>query len=464
MLRKAIAVVTLGDVRKEFFEKRTWIVEEENNKLRNLLSESYDLYMPSPISSVHEAQLESEIIRSKGIVVVIIHIPIWGTPSHAEPLTSSAPYPVILLGNSRNDSSSMVSLLATAGMLEQSGKQIQRIFGNLEHMILKKRLFESIKLCFLLHSLKNNRFCLIGGQSIGIGTTVADPAQWQRIWGICSDHRDQLEVYMLAENQDKKRVSIYRSWLETLGGIQFGNLFTEKSLDKQIRSYLAIKDIVKQGEYSFLALKCQQELSDWYALQCLSIALLNNPFDAEGIKQVVPCSCEGDCDGALTMQILHSLDTSQPSCLVDIRSYDEASKEFLFANCGGMALGYANPADNIDAKQKTIMMPHMFGKAGGGTIQFMTDGGFVTVARLFRKNGKYCMAVFEGESISKPRSSLTTNICYPHAFINADIDFEIFMQRMGSNHMHFIYGNYAKILQNFCALSGIEYIDFSKTP
>lgn len=76
-----------------------------------------------------------------------------------------------------------------------------------------------------------------------------------------------------------------------------------------------------------------------------------------------PCSCEGDCDGALTMLMLHILDEKQPSCLVDIRHYDQTTKEFTFANCGGMGLAYAS-LDRKEAITKTLMMQHVFGEAG----------------------------------------------------------------------------------------------------
>ena len=36
-------------------------------------------------------------------------------------------------------------------------------------------------------------------------------------------------------------------------------------------------------------------------------------------------------------------------------------------------------------------MPHIFGEAGGASIQFISKPGDVTVARLFRSNGKYVL-------------------------------------------------------------------------
>ena len=49
-----------------------------------------------------------------------------------------------------------------------------------------------------------------------------------------------------------------------------------------------------------MGIKCQQDMSDHFVLQCLGVALLNNPYDADGEKTPIPTSCECDCDGAMT--------------------------------------------------------------------------------------------------------------------------------------------------------------------
>ena len=456
-----VAVITLGDTRKEFYQQRIGIVERETAHLKVILSQEYDLYLSAPVFSMDESRKEAEIIKKQGIDTVIIHIPIWGTPNLVVPLAYSTENPVLLLGNMRSDSSSMGALLATAGMLEQAGKNLIRVLGDLDDVKTQGQIKQFIHVCKLVDGLKSTSFGLIGGRSIGIGTTISDPAQWLRCLHIDCDQTDQLEVVNRAEVIDIQRVQLYRQWLDGLAGLCFGTTFTEKSLEKQIRSYLAMKDIIQDKGYDFVALKCQQELSDHYAVQCLTVSLLNNTFDAEGTKKVVPCACEGDCDGALTMQMLHLLDDAQPACLVDIRFFNESTKEFSFANCGGMALGYADCTTPQAAMKKTLMMQHVFGDAGGGTTQFMTHGGAVTAARLFRRNGKYFMGVFEGVSVEHSRESLTSNFCYPHAFLKADIDFNLFIRIMGANHMHFIFGQHAQDLQLFCKVKDIEFVNFN---
>ncbi len=49
--------------------------------------------------------------------------------------------------------------------------------------------------------LKGLTYCLIGGRSLGIDTTVIDPAQWMKQFGIDVDHVDQLELVRRAEQE-----------------------------------------------------------------------------------------------------------------------------------------------------------------------------------------------------------------------------------------------------------------------
>jgi len=59
-----VAVVTLGDSRKDFFLSRINIVNDELQKLKETLGEKYDLYMPDIVYDIEEGQMASdEIIK-----------------------------------------------------------------------------------------------------------------------------------------------------------------------------------------------------------------------------------------------------------------------------------------------------------------------------------------------------------------------------------------------------------------
>ena len=149
--------------------------------------------------------------------------------------------------------------------------------------------------------------------------------------------------------------------------------------------------------------------------------------------------------------------------MLDIKCFDGNDKEFVLANCGSVAPYFADPDNKEEAMKKIALMPHIFGEAGGASIQFISKPGDVTVARLFRSNGKYVLGCFEGTTKMYPLEKLKeTTYCYPYAFVEAEADYEKFYEKINSNHLHMVYGKYAKVLKMFCEIVGIEYICFNK--
>lgn len=463
MEKKQIAVVSLGDCRRPFYNTRAHIAEEETKKLIDGLSEVYDVYAPDVVFDIEEALAVADEIRRRLITQVVIHIPIWVTPNLVLRVANATPYPVVLFGNTRKDSSSTVALLASAGLLSQVGKPHVRVIGDVNDPDVRKKATDLLDAVAVVEGLKRSSYGMIGGRSIGIGTTVADPTQWQKLYGVEFDHCDQYEIVWRAQEMDPERVKKHLDWVKEHFSIFYGGLFTEEKLELQVRSYLALKDIAKERFYNFMGVKCQPDMSDHFVLQCLAVALLNNTVDADGPKLPIPTSCECDTDGALTMRVLSLCAGLKPSCLVDIRYFNGEEKEFILANCGSMAPYFADPSDPDNALKETHLRTHVFGLAGGGATQIVADSGKVTCARFIRKDGKYILTCFEGEMHKKDREELRkTTYCYPTQFIHADIDYDQFFETMNANHLHTVYGSYKDVLKHFCEITGIEYICYNR--
>lgn len=462
-MKKKVAVVSLGDCRLEFYNTRKYIADEENERLVKKLKEFYDVFCPDTVFNIDEGLACADEIKKQMISAVIIHIPIWVTPNLALRIANSTPYPVILFGNTRKDSSSTVAMLAVAGLLDQTGKKSKRIIGDIHDPSVLSEVKNVIEAISVVEGLKRSSYGMIGGRSIGIGTTVADPNQWQRQFGVEFDHCDQYEIVYRANEQVEERVKKHLKWVKEHFTIAYSGRFDEKSLERQVRSYLALKDIAKEHCYNFMGVKCQPDMSDHFVLQCLGVALLNNNIDADGEKDPIPTSCECDCDGALTMRTLSLCAEKKPSCLVDIRYFDKETKEFILANCGSMAPYFADPEDENHALKESYMLEHSFGLAGGGAVQMVARKGDVTCARFIRTNGRYVLTCFEAEIYEKSREELRkTNYCYPTQFIRADIDYDKFFNTMNSNHLHTVYGKYKEVLKYLCEILGIEFICYNR--
>lgn len=459
MKKNQIAVVSLGDCRRPFYSTREHIAIQETEKLITGLGQYYDVYTPPVVFSIDEALAAADEIRRRLITQVVIHIPIWVTPNLALRVASATPYPVVVFGNTRKDSSSTVALLATCGLLSQVGKPAVRVIGDINEPAVAKKVRDMLDAIAVAEGLKRSSYGMIGGRSIGIGTTVADPTQWQNLFGTEFDHCDQYEIVWRAQEMDPARVKKHLDWVKEHFTIRYDD---EAKLELQVRSYLALKDIAKEHCYNFMGVKCQPDMSDHFVLQCLGVSLLNNNFDADGEKPPIPTSCECDCDGALTMRILSLCAGGAPSCLVDIRYFSGEEKQFILANCGSMASYFADPKDPVHALSETHLLPHVFGEAGGAVTQMVARAGKITCARMIRKDGRYVLACFEGETYEQDREELhKTNYSYPTQFIRAEIDYDRFFETMNANHLHTVYGSYKDVLKHFCEITGIEYLCYN---
>lgn len=459
-MKPRIGLLTFAEQREEFYLKRKFILEEESKKITSVLNKKFNCVQSDPIRTKSDLVKSVEKMQKENITSGIISLPIWSSPNLPALAVKMLAIPVVLLGNTRSDSSSIVALLASGGALDQMGYPHKRIIGDISDKSIIKGIEDFCTAAYAKEKIKGMTFGCFGGRGLGICTTTADPAQWQSKFAVDIEHIDQMEIIRVAESLDKNLIQNYVNWLkDNIGKIEFdNNLFTPEKLELQIKSYLAIKKIISDMKLDFVGVKCQPEMSDHYVLQCLGQMMLNDPYDAEGAKEPLVSSCEADNDGALTMQILKLLSGLKPTMLLDIRNIREG--EFIGANCGSMPSWYTNYASEASTNLKDVhIIPNAFGKAGGGAIQFVAgDRDIVTLARLCRRNGQYWMAIFKGSIINKPREELKkTTWSFPHVFIKVDLDKGKFLDTYGSNHIHLGVGDLVGKLAEFCKMLSLDY-------
>ena len=229
MEKKKVAIVTLGDSRREFYKKREAIVASEIEKVKKAFGDKYDLYISPIVFDTEDGQNISDEIKKQGIEAVIIHVPIWATPSLAFRIAYGTSYPVLLLGNLQRNTSSLVTLLAVGGMLDQTGKKCIRVSGDYEDPQIQEKVDNFVKGVYVAEGIRRSSYGMIGGRSIGIGTTVADPSQWQSTFGVEFDHCDQYEIVYRAKALDEERVQKHLKWVkENVPRIEYGDKFTDR--------------------------------------------------------------------------------------------------------------------------------------------------------------------------------------------------------------------------------------------
>ncbi|MCJ7563102.1 MAG: hypothetical protein MUP52_00755 [Candidatus Aminicenantes bacterium] len=460
----ALMIFSEGRAREDVYKQRKPMQDREVNKFIATLNEDIGFYIPACNEIRSRSDIKTAVmeIDKSDVTTVIFYTPIFISPAlvaHAANLTIK---PSILMGNKAGDTFSQLSFLAAGGAVDQTGARCRRIPGDISDSRTKDELLRYLKAVDVCARLKGSTFGCFGGRSLGISTGTADPAQWERLFCVDTEHVDQYELVRRAQAADPKMTGLYVDWVKrSYGKVCFKEgRFDDERLEKMVRSYLAAKSIIRDYELDFVGIKCQPEMSNGYVLQCLNVQMLNDPYDAEGPKEPVVCSCEADSDGALTMQLLKLISGGKPTALQDIFYVDD--KIMVLANCGSMASFFSNLSDCPEDNLKDVFLqPHAFGEAGGAATQFVCASGPFTYARLYRKNGEYEMAILNGNTVKKPREALKDYSWYrPTSFVELSINSREFMREYGSNHIHCVQGNYTNDLVELCKYKGIRYTLF----
>lgn len=462
MNKVALLVFTEGFDREDVYQERKHFLEKELAVLFEKTRGHLQLYQPHPPVIRDKATLKNaiaDIMQHSDICGCLLYT---GTFINASNVTMAARLlnlPCVLLGNHHRRTVSLVGFFAAAGALSQAGLPFFRIDGDIRESGTLQKLCTFFSASNARKQLLGETFGMFGGRPLGISTATADSAQWLKLFGVDITHIDQLEIISRAEQVQPEQVCFYRDWIfKNYGNVCFQpNRFEEKHLERMIRSYLSIKSIISSYGLDFVGIKCQPDLSNGYVLQCLTVQLLNDPYDAEGPKEPVVCSCEADADGALTMEILKHITGGKPTALQDIFCFEE-DRILVLANCGAGASHFAgyssDPKENL---KHVYLYPHGFGEAGGASTQFNFAPGINTYARLTRKNLQYHMLITRGRVLEKKREDLAAYSYYrPISVTELEVPASCLSSKLDSNHLLCVEGDYVEALTAFCQLYQIH--------
>jgi L-fucose isomerase len=451
-----VALATLGDTRDDFYARRAPLVVTEQQKLDWLRGE-FNLLESPVIRSAAAAADFAEQARIFGARALIVHLAIWADPVLTIKMHNYLPLPTLLLGNLSPETSSMVGILGAGGALDQIGVAHTRVLG-FETEEARRPVLAFVRAAGAQAALRGQTLGLFGGRSLGIFTATADPAQWQRLFGVDIQHYDQSEIVERAESLSPVTVDGETQWLTgRVGEVVHDDRFTPTRLQKQVASYVATRQLINERGLDFVGVKCQPELSDGYVCQCMAHMLINGAVDSAGEKSPLVHACESDADGALSMQILHLLTGGKPAALLDVRWLNPANGLWTLANCGAMPSSFYATPDAPDGLRNVRLMPHVFGLGGGGAASAVVAPQTVTLARLCRRNGEYWMAIVAGRTVQGTREDLArTTAAFPQAFVETSAGMD-FVQQFGSNHLHMVAGDYVDELVAFCKLIGIPW-------
>lgn len=400
--------------------------------------------------------------------LTIVNIPVWAFPHFTMLAAAQIPGSLLLFSTIDPQYPGMVGMLAAGGALDQIGRAHSRAWGDVRDPAVRARLDVLIRASAAVASLRGSTFGRIGGRPMGMYTAVANADQWMRTFGVDVEEIDQWELVRRSDQVDSERVRSGRVWLErNAAGVHYdGQRLTPELLERQVRTYYVVRELIDEWNLDFCGIKAQPELTDNFCTMDVTEAFLNDPYDWDGPHEPIICSTEADMDGALTMQILKSL-ASTPVLFADVRHYHADLGIWDLCNSGEHATWFAARSDDpLENMRHVHLYPEEFYfPAGGASVQHLAASGVFTFARLTRLDNQYRMHVLAGalerfDDETNERLMRASTYVWPHAFARFDADAEELLGRYGSNHIHAVPGDHTAALREVCRLLDVTYDPF----
>ena len=400
--------------------------------------------------------------------LTIFNIPVWAFPHFSMLAASETPGPLLLFSNINPEQPGMVGMLAAAGGLDQIGRVYGRAYGDVSDPAVLSRVETHIRAAQAVSALRGSTFGRIGGRPMGMYTAVSNPDEWMGKFGVDVEEIDQWELVRRSEEIEGSKVRAAREWLEEhAAGVHYdGDQLTPEVLERQIRSYYVMRELIEEWNLDFSGIKGHPELTTHFTTMDITEAFLNDPYDWDGSKETHVCATEADMDAALTMQLLKGL-SGTPVLFADVRHYHADHDVWDLCNSGQHATWFAarsdDPAENMSRVH--LYPEEFFFPAGGAAVHHLAAEGDFTFARLTRLDGRYRMHVMRGSFVrfdDETNEDLMGQSTYawPHAFAKMEAGAGEILSRYGSNHIHAVPGDHVEELKVICRLLDVDYDGF----
>jgi L-fucose isomerase len=464
-----VGLVTFGDNREhEWFAVFKGMTEPRHQQAIDFFQTLPIELHADPAVARHKEEIDAQLdaLKAAGIEAFVAHTPCWTSPNLVVRGVQRLAMPTVLVTNRSPATHGTVGFLGAAGTLDQIGIDHLRLRGDFETdgEAMAARVMPFFRAAAAATRLRGEVFGLFGGRSLGIDTGTFDPLQWKRLFGVDTEHIDQLEIIRRAELVAEKDVEAMVGWLERCAArVDYGQgKLTPEKLAFQVRCYLATRDLIAEKDLDFVAIKCMPDLTTFYVPQCVSAALLPGPYDYEGTREPIMMACEADGDAALTMEMLKHVSGGKPVLFLDVSYIDDEAQVLYLPNCGAFCSWYASRSDDPIENLGRVQLRPANRPGGGAITYFTTSPGPLTFARLFRKMGRYLMSIVKGETIDLSQDKVEAFVTargshqLPTAFARLDTDIDRFLDEFASNHILAVDGTYVQELVFLCHLLDIE--------
>ncbi len=232
---------------------------------------------------------------------------------------------------------------------------------------------------------------LVGDHPAGFDTCRFEDQAIAELAGVGVLRVGLADVFDRAKKVRPERVVTARDRVAGFAGI---DAVDQPQLDRSMRVYEALEEIVMEKGCDALAVRCWPEMfTEYGCAACGPMGMLNG--------RSIPAACEADVYGALTQRLLQDI-AGEPAWLVDIVDMDAASDTGVLWHCGSAPLSMCDSEDKPMAQiHSNRKMPLL--------AEFALKPGRITIARITQARNQTRMIVGGGEVIRAPKSFTGTS-------------------------------------------------------
>jgi L-fucose/D-arabinose isomerase len=467
-----IGVLSISDGRDHVHQRNAgFLTGKQDALVAALRAAGHEVVVGSDLVARNDvATAVAREVAAAGVDLTVLYYAVWSFPHFSMLAADATPGPLVLVASTDPTEPGLVGMLAAGGALDQVGRRHTRLWGAPDDAGMIADLGAHARAAAAVAALRGSTFGRFGGRPMGMNTAVANTDQWMRQFGVDVEEIDQYELVLRAERADAGEAAHARRWIERhAAGVHYdGAKLTPELLERQIRSYLAVRDIIAERGLDFSGIKGQPELTEHFATMDVTEAFLNDPYDWNGPKPVHVTATEADMDGALTMQLLHRI-SGDPVLFADVRHYHADRDIWDLCNSGQHATWYAarsnDPARNLASVN---FYPEVFFfPAGGASVAHIAAAGRMTLARLTRAGGEYRLQLMLGdfENYDEATTAALVNRStpeWPHAFARLDVSADRFLSEFGANHIHAVPGDRRAEMRAAAGLLGVRLHEWSR--
>jgi L-fucose isomerase-like protein len=431
LIQKGIHLLKKENVEVNFNNKPLMTDQEVRKEITNLSKNDPDAYFVVPGNWIEPPVLchPLEEIRYDNILL-------WGFPESLKLIKEGH-----FLG-----SASAFSVLRNAML--QMGFNFKSILGFPDDKKTIKCMLDFLYACHVSKMIKKMKLGLIGYLSMGIYTTCFDQQKIRKVFGTEIDcSADSYILYRKMQTIRKSKIQEIESDLKSKSVLK-DDIIRDGSLEKSVRMYVALKEMIAEEDWEGISVKCQHELSTYLkCTACLPLSILTD----EGTM----CTDEGDIHALITMVIMKYLSKSNnPIYFGDIYKLEEGG--FLMGHCGLSPHSCAENGKNVTLLPQNPRISKD-GKTTGGVISSYTfKEGAVTIGRIENdRDGNYIFHFSRGNV--KPVESMFYGIS-SLVFTPEGSD-DTFAINQLANHYIFIYEDIKDKIEEFCRIHDLRIVN-----